>query len=315
MGAIGGYFELELRKDKHYHKTALRLNTARNCFEYVLRARGYKKVYMPFYTCGVMFQPLDTLGIECEFYNINLQFEIIDLPELEVDSALLYTNYFSLKQDYIKVLAGRYGSQLIVDNAHAFYVDPLDGIDTFYSARKFFGVPDGAYLYTDCLLDDVLEQDISIDRMSHLLKRIEFGPENGYDDFRRSEDSLDNQPIKRMSKLSEVLLCNIDYKEIAAKRCENFDFIHSHLKDKNEINVDLPDGTVPMCYPYLISHNDIRQILVDNKVFIPTYWEGVTESQQINISQLQRILPLPIDQRNTLDKLSKILYLLEQCIN
>lgn len=33
--AIGGYFELELRKGEHYHKDALRLNTARNCFEYV----------------------------------------------------------------------------------------------------------------------------------------------------------------------------------------------------------------------------------------------------------------------------------------
>ncbi len=35
MDAIGGYFELELRKGEHYHKDALKLNTARNCFEYV----------------------------------------------------------------------------------------------------------------------------------------------------------------------------------------------------------------------------------------------------------------------------------------
>lgn len=43
MDAIGGYFELELRKGEHYHKDALRLNTARNCFEYILLARKYKK--------------------------------------------------------------------------------------------------------------------------------------------------------------------------------------------------------------------------------------------------------------------------------
>lgn len=42
--AIGGYFELELRKGEHYHKNALRLNTARNCFEYVLLVRKYTKV-------------------------------------------------------------------------------------------------------------------------------------------------------------------------------------------------------------------------------------------------------------------------------
>jgi len=43
MNAIGGYFELEQRKGEHYHPKALRLNTARNCFVYIFRARGYKK--------------------------------------------------------------------------------------------------------------------------------------------------------------------------------------------------------------------------------------------------------------------------------
>ncbi len=33
--AIGGYFGLELRHGEHYHKDAIRLNTARNCFEFV----------------------------------------------------------------------------------------------------------------------------------------------------------------------------------------------------------------------------------------------------------------------------------------
>ena len=47
-GAIGGYFELELRSGERYHKDALCLNTARNCFEYILLARKYKKVYIPY---------------------------------------------------------------------------------------------------------------------------------------------------------------------------------------------------------------------------------------------------------------------------
>ena len=51
MEAIGGYFELELRKGKHYHENALRLNSARNAFEYILRVRNYKKIYIPYYTC------------------------------------------------------------------------------------------------------------------------------------------------------------------------------------------------------------------------------------------------------------------------
>ena len=48
MKEIGGYFELQLRKGEHYHKGALQLNTARNCLEYILRAKKYKKIYIPY---------------------------------------------------------------------------------------------------------------------------------------------------------------------------------------------------------------------------------------------------------------------------
>ena len=71
MEAIGGYFELELHKGEEYHKDAISLNTARNCFEYILLARNYKKVYIPYYTCEVMLQPLEKHHISYEYYSIN----------------------------------------------------------------------------------------------------------------------------------------------------------------------------------------------------------------------------------------------------
>lgn len=42
MKAIGGYFELELNDGHEWHASAMRLNTARNVFEYVLRAEVQK---------------------------------------------------------------------------------------------------------------------------------------------------------------------------------------------------------------------------------------------------------------------------------
>ena len=68
--------------------------------------------------------------------------------------------------------------QLIVDNTQAFCFSDR-GVDTFYSARKFFGVPDGAYLYTDKFLNVELEQDVSCQRCEHLLRRIDEGAERG----------------------------------------------------------------------------------------------------------------------------------------
>ena len=138
IDAIGGYPELELRKGEHYHKNALRLNTARNCFEYVLRTRKYTKVYIPYYTCEVMLEPLEKCNVGYEFYHINELLEPVGIVQLQPTEAFLYTNYYGLKQQCVKKLAQTYGKQLIVDNAQAFFAEPLNGIDTFYSARKFY---------------------------------------------------------------------------------------------------------------------------------------------------------------------------------
>lgn len=310
MDAIGGYFELELRKGEHYHKDALKLNTARNCFEYVLRARGYKKVYMPYYTCDVMFQPLDKLQIEYSFYHIDKHFEICEPPILNEGEAILYTNYFALKQCYVNSLANVYGSRLIVDNAQAFYAPRVKGIDTFYSARKFFGVPDGAYLYTECYLDEELEQDVSIERMSHLLKRIEYGAEAGYEDFKRSDVSLNCLPVKQMSQLTDALLTSVDYVTIAEKRRQNFIALDTELKEFNKLKIILDNDSIPLAYPYYTDETDLRAALISKKVYIPTYWPNVATMCYANHFEKSlsfTLLPLPVDQRVNEMKLLEII--------
>ena len=204
--AIGGYFELELHRGDEYHKDALALNTARNCLEYILLTRQYSKVFIPRFTCEVVLEPFTKHNIFYEFYPINEQLEPAFFPELKQGEAFLYTNYFGLKQDGVKKVAELYGKQAIIDNAQAFYAPCLPGIDTFYSPRKFFGVPDGGYLYTDAPPLPDLPQDTSWHRMQHLLRRIDENAEAGYSDFRINSSSLANNPIKRMSKLSRQIL-------------------------------------------------------------------------------------------------------------
>ena len=278
MEAIGGYFELELRKGEHYHKGALRLNSARNCFEYVLLVRQYRKVYIPYFTCEVMLEPLQKHGIEYVFYHINEQLEPVEIIGLFADEAFLYTNYFGLKQSCVQRLAGIYGSQLIVDNAQAFFAPRLDGIDTFYSPRKFYGVSDGGYLYIDKRLDIELEQDHSYDRMSHLLKRIDLFAEDGYADFRQNESTLKNQPIKRMSKLTEAILSSIDYQVAREHRLRIYAELHKQLGKRNKFQFDLAEGDVPMVYPYLIEGGEQKKKeLIQNRIYVATYWPNVLE--------------------------------------
>lgn len=297
--AIGGYFELELRKGEHYHKNALRLNTARNCFEYVLLVRKYTKVYIPYFTCEVMLEPLQRHQIQYEFYHINEQLEPIKDIVLQEEEAFLYTNYFGLKQSCVERLAKVYGSHLIVDNAQAFFAPRLDGIDTFYSPRKFFGVADGGYLYIDKTLDLEFEQDYSYDRMSHLLKRIDISAEEGYADFRRNDDSLINQPIKRMSKLTEAILCSIDCEEAKLRRLSVYKGLHKVLHHENRFQFELNLDDVPMVYPYFIEDGEQKKKeLIRNRIYVATYWPNVfswTKEDCVEYNLVKNIISIPIN--------------------
>lgn len=309
MKPIGGYFELELERGEHYHKSALKLNTARNCFEYVLRAKNYKKVYIPYYTCAVMLEPIERLNIEFEFYNIDEELNPLFSKSLQNQEALLYTNYFGLKQKTVEMLASKYKNNLIVDNVQAFFEKPLKGIDTFYSARKFLGVSDGAYLYTNSYLVEVFEEDKSYNRVSHLINRIECSAEEAYSEFVRNDNSLIGNPIRRMSKLTEAILKSINYQNIKLKRINNYDILEQHLKKLNLLKLNLLDQSVPMVYPFISSDKSLRKKLIANKIYVATYWKNVlnwTCHNQLEHNLVEQLIPLPIDQRYSRKDMLKI---------
>ncbi|MES2779041.1 MAG: hypothetical protein V4651_03990, partial [Bacteroidota bacterium] len=75
MKSIGGYFELELSVKDSFHKDAIALNTGRNALEYLLLANSYSKIYLPYYSCEALLEPMVKLNIAYEFYPINNDLE------------------------------------------------------------------------------------------------------------------------------------------------------------------------------------------------------------------------------------------------
>lgn len=315
--SIGGYFELELPQGAEYHSGAIALNTGRNCLEYILRVRGYKHVYLPFYSCDVLLEPFKKLDIRYSFYHINESLEISTPISLSDGEALLYINYYGLKQDYIDSLSAEYGQRLIVDNTQAFYAHPIQGIDTFYSCRKFFGVSDGAYLYCDKSLGIDLEQDRSWDRMTHLLKRLDISPEAAYADFARQDELLKGNPMRSMSPLTRRIMMSIDYQRVKNKRRENYTVLDSALKQRNAISLPIDNNAVPMVYPFLTTDPDLRQRLIDNKVYVATYWPNVTNKGSQDTWEYAlscNLLPLPVDQRYGTEEMNTITKIITEWI-
>lgn len=305
MKDIGGFFELELDEKEEYHKNSIKLNTGRNAFEYILRANQYTKVYLPFYICNSMLEPLRKLNLPFEFYSIDHTFwPIFDFESLEENELFLYVNYFGVYDKHVSRIAGLSKTldfNLCIDNTQSFFSQPINDIDTFYSARKFFGVPDGAYLYTNVMLDDVFERETGYDKFDHLIKRIDLGSNQAYESFRKNSEKHINQPIKKMSYLSEKILKSIDYTKVMAKRQENFRYIHSELKKHNEIVFDSKDIKSPLVYPFYSSKlKNMRHEFISKRVYLARYWQDVlarVDKESVEYNFALNLLPIPIDQR------------------
>lgn len=309
--SIGGYFELELPYFDEYHNNAIRLNTGRNAFEYILRAKGYKKVYLPYYTCDVMLEAITKLNLEYEFYAIDSNFSpTFDFNTIKDSDVFVYNNYFGICHKQTNEVASNC-KNLIIDNSQAFYSKPIKDVDTFYSPRKFFGLPDGAYLYTNKQLDYNLEKDISYERCEHLLGRIDTTAEQHFQVYKENSKILCNQPIKEMSNLTQRLLYSIDYNSISDIRRCNFNILHDKLSRRNKLKLNISPLEVPMVYPLLIENgHQLKQELVLKKIFVATYWPNVlnwTKEGDFEYALANDLLPLPIDQRIGKEELAFII--------
>lgn len=318
MTPIGGYFELELLNQGGFpHDDGMLLNSGRNALEYVFRALGdVRHLYMPYYTCDVVMEPVVKLNIPYSFYHINQSLELDVLPTLNSGDYLVYTNYFGIKDEYVYRLAEQYGSQLIVDNAQAWFAQPIKGVNTIYSPRKYVGVPDGGVAYCTKYIDEKsFEQDVSYERCSHLLKRMELDPYDGYVDFKSNNKTLSGQPVKQMSRLTRKMLSSIDFEDVRNKRRKNFDYLQEHLGKANCLEIPFINSfACPMVYPYLTDEPSLRQKLIENKVFVATYWPNVkewTSRGMLEFELMDKMIPLPVDQRYGIEEMNTMISIIK----
>lgn len=305
MQAIGGYFELaDYEAGKGFPlQDGILLNTGRNALEYILRCIGdVKGIYLPYYTCEAVLEPLKKLHIPYIFYHINAKFEMVEDIQPKGGEYIIANNYYGIKDAYIQTLAEKYGDQLIVDCAQALFAKPIQGIKIFYSTRKFVGVADGGVAYgVDGKNSLLYDEDDSSLHNSHLRIRKKQGAEAGFRDYQQNETKLDNQPIRLMCRNTREILWHIDYEKVIAKRRANFAHLHEALNDENVVQLpEIETFVCPMVYPFLIkTDRDLRQELIDEKVFVAKYWPNVHQlnSYETEYDLATRVVPLPCDQR------------------
>lgn len=315
MKEIGGYFGLDNFPGKEYYPHFLKLNTARNALVYLCRARNIKKLYLPYFLCDSVAVACETEGVEYEQYPIGPDFAPgIDIA-LEDGQYLYIVNYYGqLSNEKILTLQKQYDN-IILDNVQAFFQKPLPGVDTIYSCRKFFGVPDGAYLSTEACLKEELATDKSANRMRHILGRFEGLASDYYGDFKQNDASFKTLPLMRMSALTENLLKAIDYEKVIATRNANWQVLHKALGSKNMLNMDCPVG--PYAYPFYCENGmEIKKQLAQRKIFVATLWPNVLQMEgSLEKDYAENILPLPVDQRYGIEDMEYMVQEVLKCIS
>lgn len=310
----GGYLPLELPpatgefflRSKAWNVT--RLNSGRATFFLAAQQLEAKVIHLPHFTCADTEDPFRALGIEVKRYFLteNLLPKDVELKESEV---LLWTNYYgNASEEEISEVVTRYQGSLIIDNCHAFFASAQGGALNCYSARKFFGVSDGAYLVSEGRPPKhSLPPGYSATSSIHLLTQYDVGTNEGYGGSLRNEARLGLE-FTAMSRLTQRILSSVDYQNVRVTREKNFRLLHELVGHMNLLSIEL-SSTSHMYYPLMVAREDLRYRLIERGIFNPFWWRHVLaevpqDSVEANLSKY--VVLLPIDQRYDLEDMRKI---------
>lgn len=262
----------------------IKLNSARNCLRYIIKAFEIDQIHIPYYLCSCIRHSILKEGCKIHFYHIDKNF--MPVYEFDEDDFIFYPNYWGICTDIAMNLAMKY-KNLIVDNAHSFYSKPL-GIASFNSIRKFFPeIRDGAILYSSKIMDF----DFPIDEFYYEMKKLD------YNEIIKNEKRIDDFDIKIISNCTSDLFSKIDFESEKNRRLLNFYDWHEKLKNSNSLDINLEKGEIPFCYPYLAKFENDANTLVkkieSQGITIYRYWEKLPDSFLENIFQKQLVaIPL-----------------------
>ncbi|MBX9900260.1 MAG: hypothetical protein K2Y28_05695 [Burkholderiaceae bacterium] len=307
ISEIGGYFGLQLpplEEASHYVASPFlrRFQSARASLFALLREVNPPSIWLPKFLCDSMIDAALTHGSEVKYYDLTNNLCVNEDVELKPGELLLFVNYFGLCAAAQKDAIERFGAEnIILDHSQAFF----DGIDNVFavikSPRKFFPLPDGGLLFSRELTGRIYDKDIdSIKRMNHLLQRTAFNAKKGYSSYIEAEKSLNNCAPLEMSNLTQCMLEACDFSRARLKRNENFLLLHDALKDLNQFPIMFNEIDGPLCYPLMVSNENLRKNLIDENVFIPIYWNEVLRRvtpTSIEAKLVNDCIAIPCDQR------------------
>lgn len=303
--------------------------SGRNALLSLIRAYGFRSVYLPTYCCGSIVNAIQE-KVNVRYYRCNPShlksapanygspFMIApDVPEgLNKKSLLVYIDYFGFEFPVETMKRFRAcGGMVLRDLSHTIYREPEFCDFALYSLRKTFGVPDGAHLVgPEALMNDLLHRE----QVPGLRKR----PPGLLEQFSMAMcglNGLRGSMVDNTWELSERMLGNEEFLQRPITCSEITDgvmhFTHADrfhdIKERRRQNYSIlrqrfskfcltasigrdPD-TVPIGFPMFVENKkEFLKYLYERKIYPIQHWCDVHKDDQVMASKQ---ITLPCDQR------------------
>lgn len=308
---FGGFMGLEPLREwrPRPYPDASMLSSGRACVAFILHKERPHRVKVPFYTCDSLLDPLREGGVEVEYYRIDDQLMPLGISDPVQGELLILIDYFGVRGHAVRELAIRLGPRALIDSTHAYFSGPPPaGHYGFNSVRKFRGVPDGAFLFTKDGSQAVLPANKAVNGDHLILRTMESG------ELVRNANRLHEERISTAlvgaSALAQAMLHRLDHEDAREKRKENFTAAHAILGPYNQLRLDDPGSTGPLCYPLLMSDPVNLKPIHETGIFAARYWPDVlvragNDRFPEDVSRTQRLIAFPIDQRYSSEETSE----------
>lgn len=247
-------------------------------------------VHAPAWICDTALVAARERGLPVHAYPIDTALRPrLSLPA-DDDALVILVDYFGVVD-----LPSWTGLRIVVDATQAWDRVPVPGRWTVKSARKLFGVPDGAPVWGPRPLPPPPRAAAHTTR--HLVLRG-LGDEAALAAARQHEAALSTAPLAP-SPESHALLRTVDQDHHRATRRAHFRRLHARLGAGNRLQVELGSG-MPLAYPYLPPEPIPLGHFHRARIWVPQLWAERTDDPDPWAAELSRALrPLPVDPRLT----------------
>lgn len=280
-----------------------------------------KRVMLPRYTCDTVIAPFREQGYECTFFPTNSDLTIDISKTWEVfatfrPNLIVVHPYFGMdlttdEQDMLGKMH-RDGCEIILDLTQCLFSKMRLPFVKYYvgSMRKWFAIPDGAFLETAETVDIPVNEnkDIVALQTEAMRLRAEYFESGDAETKSRSislsheVEELMTRPITPhvMAEDSVTLLACENAERQQKIRIENYKRLYEGLKDVSDIELIADISrltTAPLFFPFRVK--DIRSMqrkLAQKSVYARLIWE-----------EEDRILTITVDQRYDLSDMDRVI--------